>query len=109
MATDKTQLVITAVGRIAQSATQILTAIEILQEIKDQLASSYPAGMDPVVPLDLLDYADIIAATKEIKHCDPATLKNLLTMPSGIIAKLKDLYDGSPTQQCWQALQATRY
>jgi hypothetical protein len=100
MAADKKNIVIDACIEVSVQATIILDALNKLEKLKDEIAAH---------GIDLSDFTTEIEANETIKHCDIATFKNIVNSFSlSMIAAVKGLYDGSPTQQCWGALQIAR-
>ena len=100
MAIDQTDIAVVICQRIVHASYNLLMALEELKEVKDQLAGN---------GIDLATFAAAINSTPGLKHLDISTAKNLAaSFPTSIEAALKALYDGSPTQQCWQALEAAR-
>jgi|WetSurMetagenome_2_1015567.scaffolds.fasta_scaffold02609_9 hypothetical protein len=100
MAADQTNIVIDACMQISTQATIILDALTKLEKIRDEVAA---------LGIDIASYSTAIEANDSIKHCGASTFKNLInSFPTSLVAAIKGLYDGSPTQQCWGALQIAR-
>jgi hypothetical protein len=100
MAADKTNIVIDACTQITVQATIILDALLELEKIGNELTA---------LTVDVADYTTAIEANDAIKHCPVGTFKNIITaFNTSLIAAIKALYDGTPTQQCWNALQIAR-
>jgi hypothetical protein len=100
MAADQTNIVIDACLQASVQATIILDALLELEKVKNEIAS---------LGADISTYSVAIEANDQIKHCDAATFKNLIdSFSTSMVTSLKALYDGIPTQQCWNALQIAR-
>jgi len=103
MAINQTEVALTACSKIVDASNKLLDALDLLEAISEQLTS---AG------INLENYEAAISADNSpvhnIKHCDPATYKNILIFQAGIVTAMKALYDGTPTQQAWAGLQKAR-
>jgi hypothetical protein len=100
MPIDQTNIVIDVCTQATVQATIILDALLELEKLKEEIVSS---------TIDISDFSVAIEANDSIKHCDATTFKNIINSFSiSLIAATKALYDGTPTQQCWNALQIAR-
>ena len=99
MAIDQKDIALNACTKIVQAASQMLDALDGLEAISEQLTAA---------AIDLAAFEADISVGSGIKHCDPATYKNILIFQAGIVSAMKALYDGSPTQQAWAGFQKAR-
>jgi hypothetical protein len=100
MASDQTNIVLDACIQVSNQATIIVDALAELAKIKDEIEA---------LGVTLSNYTSEIEDSESIKHCPVATFNNMInTFSVGIATALKALYDGAPTQQCWDALQKAR-
>jgi hypothetical protein len=99
MAIDQKEVALSACTKIVFATSQLLNSLDSIEAIGEQLTA---AG------IDLASFEADINAGSGIKHCDPATYKNILIFRAGIISAMQALYDGTPTQQCWAGLQKAR-
>jgi hypothetical protein len=100
MAADQTNVVVDACTQIVIQATIILDALHELEKIRDELTAH---------GIDIATYSTAIEANDAIKHCPVGTYKNIVnSFSTSLMVDIKALYDGSPTQQCWAALQIAR-
>jgi hypothetical protein len=100
MAVDKTNIVIDACTQVTIQATLILDSLLELEKIRDEIAAS---------SIDISSFSAAIEANDSTKHCPVATYKNIIdSFSTSLIEAVKALYSGTPTQQCWGALQIAR-
>lgn len=99
MAIDQKDVALGACTKIVQSVSKCLDALDEIEMIGEQLAGA---------AIDLTNFEADINLGDGIKHCDPATYKNIIVFQPAIVTALKALYTGTPTQQAWAGLQKAR-
>jgi hypothetical protein len=101
MAIDQKEIALAMCKKVVKNASIILDALDELEATQEQIVGSN---------IDLATYVADIETNLSIKHCDVNTYKNILSaFGPGIVAAMKALYDGTPTQQGWVALQKARF
>ena len=100
MSINQTSIVLDSCTRIVAAVTQLCDALDALESIQEQLVGAV---------IDLADFEAAIANGGGIRHCSPATYKDILSaFVPHIISDLKAYPDGDPIQFGWDALQKAR-
>jgi hypothetical protein len=100
MAINQSMIARDSVSRTVAAVTALCNALDTLESINETLTCAN---------INLVDFSTEIEGIANIAHCDPQTVKEILSgFAPSIVTGLKALYSGTPTKQAWSALMSVR-